>query len=67
MTERRAPFRQTDATRAIRAILNAGLQIYAVRFLPKGGIEVSTSSGTDDAPASSILATLERAKSEKML
>lgn len=49
---RRATFQQSDATRALKAVVQAGLQPGLLRILPDGEIRIPIAQPGATAPAS---------------
>jgi hypothetical protein len=50
MTPRRpSPFRQSDLTKAVKAVIAAGLRVVGVKVSAQGDIEVVTGAGTETA------------------
>jgi hypothetical protein len=47
MSRRQAAFRQSDVTKAVRAVIAAGLRVIRVKVGADGRIEVMTSDGQD--------------------
>jgi hypothetical protein len=47
MSRRHAAFRQSDVTKAVRAVIAAGLRVIRVKIGADGRIEVMTSDGQD--------------------
>jgi hypothetical protein len=47
MSRRQAAFRQSDVTKAVRAVIAAGLRVIRVKIGADGRIEVMTSDGQD--------------------
>jgi hypothetical protein len=53
MSRRQAAFRQSDVTKAVRAVIAAGLRVAGVKVSAQGDIEVVTGSeAKQDEPAS---------------
>lgn len=48
---RPSAFRQGDVSKAVKAVIVAGLQVVGVRVSADGGIEITTDEGRKSAPA----------------
>lgn len=62
MTARRASFRQSDVTRAAKALAAAGLAVGRVEIHPDGRISLEPAQAGAVVPSGSIDERIERAK-----
>jgi hypothetical protein len=51
MSRRQAAFRQSDVTKAVRAVIAAGLRVAGVKVSAQGDIEVVTGEGKTQGPS----------------
>jgi hypothetical protein len=51
MSRRQAAFRQRDLTRAVKAVIAAGLHVAGVKVSAQGDIEVVTGEGKTQGPS----------------
>ena len=49
MSRRPSAFRQSDLTKAVRAVVAAGLRVVGVKIDPQGAIEITTNEETNTA------------------